>query len=136
MGNFLSRDQILDASDITTEVVEVEEWGGAVRVRGLSGNERDTYEQSIITMKGTKIMPKFTGAMAKLVALSVVDEQGVRMFTDEDVRALGRKSAGALQRVYEVARRLAGLSSEDMEEILGNSDGVQNESPISDSLSL
>ncbi|MDP9301843.1 MAG: hypothetical protein M3P43_13275 [Actinomycetota bacterium] len=135
MGRFLTREDILAVSDITTEILEVEDWGGAVRIRGLTGNERDNYEQSIITMRGNKVLPKFVGARARLVARSVVDESGKLLFSEDDVAALGRKSAAALERVYAAARKLSGLTEEDVEELLGNSDGVQSEPSTSDSRS-
>ena len=45
---YLSRDTILQREDIKTEDVEVPEWGGTVRVRGMSGVERDAFEASLI----------------------------------------------------------------------------------------
>jgi hypothetical protein len=127
MGKFLSRTDILEASDITTETLDVPEWNGAVRIRGLTGDQRDRYEQSIVTMRGNRVLPKFAGARARLVALSVVDEHGKLLFTEADVQALGAKSAAGLQRVYDAARKLSGLTEEDVEELVGNSDGVQSE---------
>ncbi len=59
---------------------------------------------------------------AKLVALTVVDEQGNRIFKDEDVKWLGNKSAAALDRIFEVAQRLSGLRDEDVEELAKNSE--------------
>ena len=44
----LTKDQIVAAVDIKTEVVEVPEWGGAVAVRELTGLERDAFEQSMV----------------------------------------------------------------------------------------
>ena len=40
---YLSRDAILQREDIKTEDVEVPEWGGTVRVRGMSGVQRDAF---------------------------------------------------------------------------------------------
>jgi hypothetical protein len=57
---------------------------------------------------------------AKLVALTVVDEDGNRIFSDEDAEALGKKSAAALDRIFAVAQRLSGLRPEDVEELAGN----------------
>ena len=37
----LSKDQILGAVDFSFVEVEVPEWGGTVRIRGLSAAERD-----------------------------------------------------------------------------------------------
>jgi hypothetical protein len=127
MGRFLTREDILAASDITTEILEVPEWDGSVRIRGLTGNERDVYEQSIVTMRGNRVLPKFAGARARLVALSIVDDDGKLLFSETDVAELGKKSASGLQRVYEAARKLSGLTEEDVDELVKNSDGVQSE---------
>lgn len=107
----LSRDQILDAVDLKTEEVQVPEWGGSVLVRGLNGTERDAYENGLIRMEGQSAKSNLLNMRAKLVALCLVDEKGGRLFADTDIRALGRKSASALERVYEVAARLSGLST-------------------------
>lgn len=117
---FLSREDILAIDDLPYEDVEVPEWGGVVRVRALTGAERDAYEASIVRRKGNKTELNPENMRAKLVALCVVDEQGNRLFTDKDIELLGRKSAAALDRVFEVAQRLSGLRPEDMEEIEKN----------------
>ncbi len=117
---FLSRDEILQAQDLPTEDVPVLEWGGVCRVRGLTGAERDAFEQSIVETRGKNTRMNLRNIRAKLVALTVVDEDGNRIFSDEDAEALGKKSAAALDRIFAVAQRLSGLRPEDVEELAGN----------------
>lgn len=114
----LSREQIIGADDRKTEDVAVPEWGGTVRVRALSGAERDAYEAGIVSLRGdgTKSV-NLKNLRGRLVSLSCVDEDGARLFTDEDAIALGDKSASALERVFDVARKLSGLSEDDVEEL-------------------
>jgi len=121
MSKLLTREAILQAQDLPYEDVAVPEWGGVVRVRALTGAERDRFEASIVEQRG-KGGPRLNtqNIRAKLVALTVVDEHGNRIFTDDDVEALGRKSAAALNRVFEVAQRLSGLTQADMEELEKN----------------
>lgn len=130
----LSREQILGAQDRKTEDVEVPEWGGTVRVRSLSGSERDAYEAGIVQLRGDGSR-KFTlqNARARLVSLSLCDENGERMFTDADIIKLGDKSALALERVFDAARRLSGLSDEDVEELVEGFDDAPSERSTSDS---
>lgn len=119
----LSRDAILGAVDVQVEDIEVPEWGGTVRIRGLSGTERDEYEAWIISGKGRNRDINLRNSRAKLVALCVVDEQGSRVFDPGDVAALGKKSAIALQRVFDKAAALSGLDDDALEKIqddLGN----------------
>ncbi len=120
MGRYLTREAILQINDLPAEDVEVPEWSGVVRVRGLTAAERDQFEQSIVETRGKNTRVNLRNIRAKLVALTVVDEQGNRVFSDSDVEALGRKSAAALNRVFEVAQRLSGLRPEDVEELAGN----------------
>lgn len=114
----LSREQIIGADDRKTQDVEVPEWGGTVRVRALSGAERDSYEAGIVQLRadGTKQV-NLKNLRGRLVSLSCVDEDGNRIFTDEDATALGDRSASALERVFDVARKLSGLSEDDVEEL-------------------
>lgn len=120
MSKLLTRDAILQAVDLPHEDVEVPEWGGVVRVRGLTGVERDKFETSIVIRKGNKTDVNTENMRAKLVALCVVDEEGKRVFSGGDIKLLGQKSAVALDRVFSVAQGLSGLQPEDIEELEKN----------------
>lgn len=116
----LTKDQILQTQDLPFEDVDVPEWGGHVRVRALTGTERDAFEASIVERRGNRTEFNPINMRAKLVALTVIDENGNRLFTDADIEALGKKSAIALDRVFQVAQRLSGLRPEDLEEMTKN----------------
>jgi hypothetical protein len=121
---FLTRDAILAAPDLAIVEVEVPEWGGTVRVRALNGTERDAFEASCMKERKdgkTDFDPR--NMRAKLVALCLVDANGLRIFQQDDVKALGRKSARALSRVFDAAASLNGLSDDDVKSLEGNSDG-------------
>jgi hypothetical protein len=115
--SLLTRDQILQAQDIAREEISVPEWGGSVLVRGLTGQERDAYEATIMRLNGTNAQMNLVNARAKLVARSIIDEEGNRLFGDDDVALLAKKSAAALERVFNVAQRLSGLTSSDLDEL-------------------
>jgi len=116
----LTRDQILNAQDLDSEDVAVPEWGGTVRVRALSGAERDNFEASITERKGRKTRMNLANLRARLVQLCVVDQKGKSLFRRTDIDALGKKSAAALDRVFDVCRRLSGMTEEDIEEMTEN----------------
>ena len=124
----LNKDQILQAKDLPTETVEVPEWGGSVIVKTMTGTERDAYESSIV--KGKKV--DMTNIRAKLCAICIVDDNGERLFTDRDVVALSKKSAKALDRIFDVAQKLNGLGKADVEELEKNSGQIQTDSSTSD----
>lgn len=120
---YLSAEDILGADDLGSEDVEVPEWGGTVRVQGMTGTERDKFESMFIDGKG-KSRPMdqaLSDYRARLCAACIVDpETGKRLFRSAaEVKALGGKNALPLSRVADVASRLSGLTSEDQEELLG-----------------
>jgi hypothetical protein len=116
----LSREDILDVDDKVYEDIEVPEWGGEVRVRGMSGTQRDDYEASILQQNGSDRKVNLANARAKLVARCLVDADGRLLFSADDVRALGRKSARALERVFDKARELSGMTEKDVETLTEN----------------
>jgi len=120
LAKLLTKEQILDAQDLETREVEVPEWGGVVLVKGMTGVERDDFEAQMIVGKGKNTTVNMKNVRAKLVAASVVDEDGQRLFTDQDVQALGKKSAAALDRVFAVAQRLSKIGKDDIEELAKN----------------
>jgi len=123
----LSSEEILNTEDILEELVEVPEWKGTVRVRGLTGRERDAYEASLLEQRGRNTKANLQNARAKLVVLSVVDARGQRMFTESQIPQLGAKSAAALDRIWKKARDLSGMSDEDVEELTLGFDDAQSE---------
>jgi hypothetical protein len=119
-GGFLGRDAILDADDRKYEVVDCPEWGGKVRVRALTGAQRDAYEESLVVTSGNSKKMNLANARAKMLVLAVVDAEGRQVFSADDVRALGRKSAAPIERIFDAARKLSGMSDEDIEKLTEN----------------
>lgn len=127
----LSKESILAAQDIATKDVEVPEWGGSVRVRALTGTERDAFEQETVKRKGKDVETNLRNIRARLVVLAVVDDTGARMFGYKDIEALGNKSAKALDRLFSVAMELSGISDADVDELAKNSESDQSDDSIS-----
>ena len=118
----LTRDQILCAIDVHIEAVFVPEWGGTVYVRNLNGKGRDAFEGSRIRIKeNNKVEMVHDNTRARLLALTVCDETGALLFTEQDIEALGAKNAATLDKLFDVAQRLAGLRAQDLEEKAKNS---------------
>jgi len=116
----LNKQAILEVKDIEIEQVDVPEWGGHVFVKGMTGMERDTFEASIVQQRGKDARVNMVNIRAKLAAQTICDEEGLRLFNDKDVKALGKKSANALQRVFDVAQRLSGITEDDVDELAEN----------------
>ena len=113
----LSKSAILAANDAETKSVEVPEWGGEVSVRVMTGAQRDKFE-SAITLRRGKSGEKMevAGLRSLLVALTACDETGQLLFEESDIAGLEKKSSTALQRVFDAAAALNGLTAAGAEE--------------------
>ena len=123
----LSADEILALDDIIEETLEVPEWGTIIRVRGLTGRERDAYEASLLDERGKKTRTNWHNARAKLVVLSTYNVDHTRKFSESQIPALAAKSSKALDRVFTKARELSGMTEEDLEELTLGLDDAQSE---------
>lgn len=122
MSRTLGKDDILQARDVITEIVETPEWGGCVHVRSLSAAERGLIEEGAARFKETKgkndsFARTFT---VKIATMAICDETGNRLFEERDITALQQKNAAVIARIAEVAQRLSGFSKEDIEELEKN----------------
>lgn len=133
MSRLLTRQEILSIRDIRTETVFVPEWGGAVRIKAMTGKERDAWETALFQIDGKDVKMNKENLRAKLVALTVVDEAGQRLFTEADVEALGSKSAAALDRIYQASQKLSGLTPDDIKEMEKNLETDHSDSTASSS---
>lgn len=116
----LTAADILKNDDTLREKVFVPEWGGFVYVSTMSGTAKDMYESLCLEYVGGKMKQKEGNIRAKLIAASVTDEAGNLMFKASQVEALGKKSARALDRVFEVASRLNAVTNDDVKELAKN----------------
>lgn len=117
----LTKDDILTADDKKAKEVEVKEWGGAVRMIPMSGVERDEFEAMIQkrTVAGGKVDGR--GIRVALIALSLVDENGVRIFqTKEDEALLNKKASPVLEELFKAAQKVNGLGDDDIKELEKN----------------
>lgn len=118
--NVLTRDEALGYLDLQVEPVKIPEWGGKILyVRRLSGEERDIFEDLTFGAEGSQ-KDRLRNFRAKLVCLCACNEKGERLFTQDDIEALGKKSASALERIYRVAERLCGFRKKDVDELTKN----------------
>lgn len=107
----LSKSEILGALDLPTERVEVPEWGGAIFIRPLTAAEQDRLQRDPNIAENVN---------ARLACLCIVDETGAQLFTEDDVEALGKKSAAAMARVVQAMARVNAATLLHREEISKN----------------
>ncbi len=105
MSKYLSVESILSAEDFQYADVEIPEWGGTVRVRSLSGGQR-----SVITQK---VQARETDDLEELlVVMACVNEDGNRIFTNQDIPALKKKSNAAISRIAKKVMEVSGIGAE------------------------
>jgi hypothetical protein len=123
MSKILDKQIIVQVKDQVLELVEVPEWGGAIYVRSITARERGLIEAGAAKYKETKGKDdSFARTFSlKMVAQSICDETGARLFDDSEIELLAGKNAAVVARISDVAQRLSGFSKEDLEELEKNS---------------
>lgn len=114
----LTKQVVFSAQDFHFDTVDVKEWGGSLRVRELSGEERsycDRILKDIEAGKGTH-----NTYPAAIIACGAVDEQGNAVFTRQDIPTLSRKADAVLQRVAVRILELSGATVEQQRDIEKN----------------
>lgn len=107
----LNKDQILNAEDIKyAEVDCTPEWSGSVKVKAMSGIERDSFERN-------HQLGKLTHYRATVSARAIVDENGDRLFSEAEIIKLSEKSAVPLNKIYEKVMEISGVTEEEIDEL-------------------
>lgn len=119
------KSKILAAVDLPTEAVHVKAWDCTVHVRTMTGKERDAWEVEQFKVSrnaegAVEVKANEDNVRARLLARVLVDEDGQRIFTDDEAVDLGRKSAAVLEHLYGVAQRLNAISRADIAELAKN----------------
>ena len=120
----LTLQEIIAAQDRTPVEVEVPEWGGAVYVVGMSGDDRDRFDSTW----GAKLSASnedgpidMAGLRALVVSKTLCDADGVLLLKREsEVTQLGRKSSAALDKIFSLACKLSGIDLGDDDDMVKN----------------
>lgn len=98
---------------------------GQIWVYGLTSGQKDEYENSVVRLSGRKRQIHLANARAQLLLMTVHDQHGKRMFGDADIGRLCQIPANIADPILDVARRLSGMASEEIEDLVKNSQTVQ-----------
>lgn len=119
----LTGEQIREAARnvrIDREPLVVPELGGTIYVRGMSGKERDRFEEGLRIRKGKRTgQSDLRNFRAMLAVKVIVGEDGERLLHDGDVELIGLLPAGVLDRVLAKCTELSGKAEEEIDD-LGN----------------
>ena len=107
--------------NLKTDTIDVPAWGGTVNLRGLTAGERDDFEMSCLKSDGDgESKSDMRNIRAKLVARSVVDEAGNRLFDDTEADALAGEAADVIDPIFSKCQSLNGMSKKDVEALAKN----------------
>jgi hypothetical protein len=85
--------------------ISVPEWGGDVCLR-------DQWDAWQIENEGAA---RYANIRARLLVLTICDEQGARLFTDKDIDIVSSMPAQTIDRLWDASCKLVGLRPEDVE---------------------
>lgn len=122
MEKVLTGDDLLTATQLPQESIVFPGFG-KVFVRGMTGKQRDQWESSLMRGRGQDRRPHTENARARLAVRCLVNEKGERLYQDADAERLGNIRVDYLQKIFEVAQRLSGVTDEDIDD-LGKSSGT------------
>lgn len=101
-----------------TQIVASAGLGGDVIISVLSAAEKEAFENWVSSNGDVK-----SGHIrAKLVSLSVLDDSGARMFTDDDLGSIGDQPADAIMELFDAILALNAFTKKDSDALLKNSE--------------
>ena len=113
---FLTRDEILSAKDLPYKDVEVKEWGGWVRIRTLRGVDR---AQLVAALQTDPDKEAPTDWIERMLVACITDNKGNKLFDETDIKNLGEKNSGIIQKLFDVADNLNAITGKSMESLKG-----------------
>lgn len=118
------RDKILKLDDLATEVVAVKQWQVDITVRELPLGTRNRVLNMHTTHSSTE-------AICATVVAGALDENGDRLFSNEDASELAEKSESAMFTLYKAILKLSGVDVDDGEKKESEAGKPSETAPVS-----
>lgn len=116
------RDEILGFDDLIKDIVVVPEWGDMkIELRSATAGERAELMSAFLDDEGNVDQAAMQAAAVVMCAYD--PETAEKVFTEADIGPLLKKNARAVQRVFEAASPLMGLTEDSVEEGKDGSSG-------------
>jgi len=138
-GVLLTRENLLRKEKLKTVEIDLGD-NQIVYVRQMTGHEREQFENLLVKKirKGGKVVDyqqSMEDFRAKLVVNCLCDDKGVNILQPGDYATLSQNmSAKRLTKIADAAGKLNGITEEDKEELVKNSDSDQDVASSSDSV--
>lgn len=123
----LTLEQLKTTPVFKSERVPVPELGGDVLIREFAGSDRDHIVRFLYENKSDVAANLNNGAFMVLVlSLALSNEDGSRLFPDDQVHILSRWSEKVIDRLYGIAARMNALGGEQLDAAAKNSESGQS----------
>ncbi|MDF5755824.1 hypothetical protein [Spongiactinospora sp. TRM90649] len=118
MANLISKDALWQATaDLPWEDVSIrkpphDEVIGVMRLRGLTGEEVNEWQDRAVHVKG-RTRKQSRHAMAMLIVASAINEDGSQYFEPRETMKVSQMPGYALNQLTDVALKLSGLGDDE-----------------------
>jgi hypothetical protein len=122
----LTREAFLSKTQLRIEKVNLPRSEDYVFVRGLTGAERDEFENANLIRERDKkrgtlsFDVRMENVRSTLVVKGLCTEQGLRLLSDEDVDEVSKLPADVVSHLYSVIAALSGITDEDVQDLIKN----------------
>lgn len=117
LNNVELREHILKTKDCESEKLYIPEWDCDVYVKQLSAREQDNFEANRFDKNGKE---KIMGLRARFVANCLVDKDGNKIFSEDDIERLSDKRGSVLNRIIDKCVEVNRITEEDLERLAKN----------------
>jgi len=106
MSDYLTFEQIVQSDDLVEADVECPEWGGKVRVRGLSVKEATTVTAGLSDDKAQRTPEQLSTTNLKMVIMGCVNPK----LDANAIEVLSKKAMAPVFRIISKIQELSGIS--------------------------
>ena len=118
------RNRILEAEDITSEMVDVPQWGVTVEVRSMDARSRILMTQDVSEDGGVSMERLYPDMV---IQTAHDPATGERIFGPDDRDALLAKSSAALDILATAAMRVSGMTPDAVDAVGKSSSSTEND---------
>lgn len=125
----LGKEGIKKASKLPFKNVDVSEWLGKdaeIRVRVMTAKGKENFESSCFNMKDKKVEWNSENYRTKLLIATIADEKNELVYDDKTgIAEIGELNSLMIVKLYDEAATINGLSADDVEYEVKNSEADQ-----------
>ena len=119
MANWATKESFFNCK-VPKEKLTVPELGD-ICILGLTCGQKDDYENDVVQLQRGDRNFRLSNARARLMQLTIYDQHGKKMFTEKDIGRLCEVPATIVDPILIVAKRLSGMATGEIEELVKNS---------------